>query len=158
MNNIKKITFVCHGNICRSPMAEFMFKDMLVKEGLVDFFEVNSVATSSEEIYHGVGNPVYPPAKRELLKHGISCEGKRAVQLKTSDYDNSDLFVCMDEYNLKNCLRIFGSDKRNKVCKLLDFCGGGNVADPWYTDRFDVTYADINRGLIALIKNLKGDK
>ncbi len=158
MNNIKRITFVCHGNICRSPMAEFMFKDMLLKEGLTDDFKVNSVATSSEEIYHGIGNPVYPSAKRELLKHGISCDGKRAVQLKASDYDKSDLFVCMDKNNLKNCLRIFGSDKDGKVCKLLDFCGSGDVADPWYTDRFDVTYSDIQRGLVALLENLKGNK
>ena len=158
MKNIKRITFVCHGNICRSPMAEFTFKNMLLEQGLLDEFEVNSCATSSEEIWNGIGNPVYPPAKRELSKHGISCEGKRAVKLLSTDYDKSDLFICMDSYNVKNTLRIFGADKQNKVCKLLDFCGGGDVADPWYTDRFDITYNDILRGLKALLEDLMGNE
>ena len=115
MDKITKITFVCHGNICRSPMAEFMFKSMLDNLGILGEFEVNSCATSSEEIYMGVGNPVYPPARVELKKHGISCDGKRAVKLLASDYDKSQLFICMDDYNVKNCLRIFGVDNENKV-------------------------------------------
>lgn len=102
-----KIMFVCLGNICRSPMAEFVFKKMLTEKGLDKDFVVCSSATSTEEI----GNPVYPPAQRELAKHSISCEGKRAVQLKKSDYDNYDYFICMDDSNLRNILRIFGDDK-----------------------------------------------
>ena len=143
-NRVSKIMFVCHGNICRSPMAEFIFKDMLKKKGLEDKFIVSSSATSDEEIWGGVGNPVYPPAKQELLRHGISCEGKRAVQLKRSDYDNYDLFICMDSNNVRNTKRIFGTDKEDKIRKLLDYVGGG---DPWYYGNFDKTYADIERGL-----------
>ena len=146
-NRVSKIMFVCHGNICRSPMAEFIFKDMLKKKGLEDKFIVSSSATSDEEIWGGVGNPVYPPAKQELLRHNISCEGKRAVQLKRSDYDNYDLFICMDSNNVRNTKRIFGTDKEDKIRKLLDYVGGGDVADPWYYGNFDKTYADIKRGL-----------
>ena len=153
---IRKIMFVCHGNICRSPMAEFMCKDMLNKMGVLDEFTISSCATSSEEIYRGVGNPVYPPAKRELQKHGISCDGKRAVQLQKSDYEKYDLFVCMDNHNVYNALSIFGSDKEKKVKLLLDFTGsGGEVADPWYYGGFDKTYDDIEKGLIALINFIK---
>ena len=144
---VSKIMFVCHGNICRSPMAEFIFKDMLKKNGLEDKFIVASSATSDEEIWGGEGNPVYPPAKQELLRHNISCEGKRAVQLKRSDYDNYDLFICMDSNNVRNTKRIFGTDKEDKIRKLLDYVGGGDVADPWYYGNFDKTYADIERGL-----------
>ena len=146
-NRVSKIMFVCHGNICRSPMAEFIFKDMLKKKGLEDKFIVSSSATSDEEIWGGVGNPVYPPAKQELLRHNITCEGKRAVQLKRSDYDNYDLFICMDSNNVRNTKRIFGTDKEDKIRKLLDYVGGGDVADPWYYGNFDKTYADIERGL-----------
>ena len=148
---MKKIMFVCHGNICRSPMAEFIFKDMLVKKGIQDDFFVASSATSTEEI----GNPVYPPAKAELAKHGISCEGKRAVQITRSDYDKYDLFVVMDSNNLRNISRIFGDDPKCKVHKLMDYTGrGGDVADPWYSYRFDVAYQDIYEGCEALLKTL----
>ena len=147
--------FVCHGNICRSPMAEFIFKKMLAEKGLSEGFVVASSATSTEEIWGDVGNPVYPPAKKELLKHGISCEGKRAVQLKKSDYNKYDLFVAMDSMNVRNIMRIFGSDKDSKVSKLLDHTDEkGDVADPWYTGRFEVTYSDIERGCKALLKEL----
>ena len=143
--------FVCHGNICRSPMAEFIFKDMLVKKGIQDDFFVASSATSTEEI----GNPVYPPAKAELAKHGISGEGKRAVQIKKSDYDKYDLFIVMDSNNLRNISRIFGDDPECKVHKLMDYTGrGGDVADPWYSDRFDIAYQDIYEGCEALLKTL----
>lgn len=152
---MKRIMFVCHGNICRSPMAEFIFKKMLAEKGLSEGFVVASSATSTEEIWGDVGNPVYPPAKKELLKHGISCEGKRAVQLKKSDYNKYDLFVAMDSMNVRNIMCIFGSDKDSKVSKLLDHTDEkGDVADPWYTGRFEVTYSDIERGCKALLKEL----
>ncbi len=143
-----KIMFVCHGNICRSPMAEFIFKDMVEKKGLSDSFFIVSAATSTEEI----GNPVYPPAVRELAKHGIGCAGKCAVQLQKADYDKYDLFVCMDDRNIRNISRIFGADPENKVHKLMDYTNrGGDVADPWYTDRFDIAYNDICEGCAALL-------
>lgn len=152
---MKRIMFVCHGNICRSPMAEFIFKNMLTEMGVRENFVVSSCATSTEEIWGDVGNPVYPPAKKELLRHGISCEGKRAVQLRKSDYEKYDLFLCMDSMNVRNALRILGSDKDNKVKKLMDYTTEkGDVADPWYTGRFDVTYSDIEKGCKALLKEL----
>lgn len=144
-----KILFVCLGNICRSPMAEFIFKDMLKKCGRESEFIVASSATSTEEIWNGIGNPVYPPAKSELAKHGISCEGKIAVQLKKSDYDKYDLFLCMDSRNVTNTMRIFGSDPDHKVRKLLK---NKDVSDPWYTDKFDVAYNDIYKGCKGLLK------
>ena len=146
-----KIMFVCHGNICRSPMAEVIFKDMLSKKGVSDDFLVASSATSTEEI----GNPVYPPAKAELARHGLSCEGKRAVQLKNSDYDKYDLFIVMDSNNIRNIGRIFGDDPEGKVHKLMDYTSrGGDVADPWYSYRFDIAYQDIYDGCEALLKTL----
>ena len=150
-----KIMFVCHGNICRSPMAEFIFKKLVLENGLEQEFIVQSSATSTEEIWRGVGNPVYPPAKRELLKHGITCDGKRAVQLKEEDYENYDLFVCMDSANVRNATRILSGDSQNKVVKLLSFAGReDDVSDPWYTDRFDVAYKDILVGCEALFKQI----
>ena len=150
------IMFVCHGNICRSPMAEFMFKDMLKNAGISEGFTVCSSATSSEEIWNGIGNPVYPPARAELLKHGISSEGKRAVQLKKSDYENFDLFLCMDGRNLVNAKRMLGGDKENKVKKLLSLTGSDrDVADPWYTDDFTTAYSDIYEGCKALLEMIQ---
>ena len=155
---MKRIMFVCHGNICRSPMAEFVFKKMINEKGIGDSFVVASSATSTEEIWGEVGNPVYPAAKKELLKHGITCEGKRAVQLKKSDYDKYDLFIAMDSMNVRNIMRIFGSDKEGKVSRLLDLTDDKrDVADPWYTGRFDVTYSDIEKGCTALLKELTDD-
>ena len=150
-----RIMFDSHGNICRSPMAEFIFKDMISKRGIADKFTVSSSATSTEEIWNGIGNPVYPPAKAELARHGISCDGKRAVQLQKSDYSKYDIFVCMDSANVRNSLRIFGSDPENKVCKLMQFTDhGGDVADPWYSDRFDIAYSDIYEGCEKLLAKL----
>ena len=114
-----KVLFICHGNICRSPMAEFIFKDMVSKQSS-DRFYIASAATSTEEIWNGIGNPVYPPAREELAKHGIDCKGKRAVQLTKADYDKYDYILGMDHWNLKNMLRILKSDPEDKVKLLLD--------------------------------------
>lgn len=151
-----RIMFVCHGNICRSPMAEFIFKDLIKKQFIEDKFFVASSATSTEEIYMGIGNPVYPPAKEELLKHGISSDGKRAVQLKQSDYEKYDYFIGMDSANIRNMNIILGGDKDGKISKLLDYTDKkGDVSDPWYSDRFDIAYSDIYRGCAALLEKLK---
>ena len=151
-----RIMFVCHGNICRSPMAEFIFKKMISDAGRQDDFFVSSCATSTEEIWNGVGNPVYPPARRELMKHGITCDGKTAVLLKKSDYDKYDLFVCMDERNLLGMRRILGADPEGKIRKLMSYTErGGDVGDPWYSGRFDVAYADIYDGCVGLFEELK---
>ena len=155
---MKRIMFVCHGNICRSPMAEFIFKDLLKKRGRENEYIVASSATSTEEIWNGIGKPVYPPAKAELLKHGITCEGKRAVQLKKSDYDKYDIFLAMDSMNIRNIGRIFGADPLGKVHKLMDLTDRpGDVADPWYSGRFEVAYSDIREGCMALLNKLEDD-
>ena len=131
-------------------MAEFIFKDMAKRAGRENEFVISSSATSTEEIYNGVGNPVYPPARDELARHGIRCDGKRAVQLKAEDAECYDLFLCMDSANVRNAKRILGDTSAHKVKKLLDYAGGGDVADPWYSDRFDIAYEDINEGCQAL--------
>jgi len=147
-----RVMFVCHGNICRSPMAEFIMKKLAAESGLGDELFISSSATSTEEL----GNPVYPPARAELAAHGMSCRGKTAVQLKKSDYDRYDLFVGMDSANIRNMNRIFGSDKEEKIYKLLTFAGrGSDVSDPWYSGDFGTAYRDIEegcRGLLGLIK------
>ena len=151
-----KIMFVCHGNICRSPMAEFIFKRLIVENGTESNYIIASSATSTEEIWNGIGNPVYSPARVELAKHGISCDGKRAVQLQKSDYDKYDLFIGMDSANIRNMHRIFGTDPDGKIHKLMDYTGrGGDVADPWYSDRFDITYKDVSEGCLALLAALE---
>lgn len=151
---MKKIMFVCHGNICRSPMAEFILRDM-AKTAEVELF-ISSSATSTEEIWNGVGNPVYPPARQELAKHGIACGDKRAVQLKRSDYDSYDLFIGMDSNNIRNMHRILGGDPDGKIRKLMDYTDqGGDVADPWYSERFDIAYRDIYEGCLGLINILE---
>jgi len=150
-----RIMFVCHGNICRSPMAEFILKDMVSRLGIADEFVIASSATSTEEIFRGVGNPVYPPAREELAKHGISCEGKRAVQLQMSDYGKYDLFIGMDSANIRNMIRMLGGDPEGKIRKLMDYVGGGDVADPWYSGNFQVTYRDIYNGCTALLEKIR---
>lgn len=148
-----RVMFVCHGNICRSPMAEFVFMDLINKKGFNDKFIVSSSATSTEEIWNGVGNPVYPPAKRVLNSRGINCDGKRAVQLKKEDYNNYDYFVGMDGANIRNMHRILMGDPDKKIYKLLTFAGrSDDVADPWYTGDFETTYRDVSEGCNALLE------
>lgn len=150
-----KVLFVCHGNICRSPMAEFIFRDMAEKEGVADQLSVASAATSSEEIWGGVGNPVYPPAEAELKRHGLSGKGKRAVQLKKKDYDEYDFLIGMDENNIRNMERMTGHKKGEKISKLLSYTGSNrDVSDPWYSRRFDVAYQDIEEGCRAFLEYL----
>ena len=146
-----KILFVCHGNICRSPMAEFVMKDLVKKKGMADQFEIASAATSTEEI----GNPVYPPAKRKLKEHGISCEGKTARQMTKADYSYYDYIIAMDRFNLRNMTKFVGNDPDNKVSLMLDFTNRpGDVADPWYTGDFDATWDDVYEGCLGLLKKL----
>lgn len=150
-----KIMFVCHGNICRSPMAEFVLKDMVKRRGLEKDFIISSSATSTEEIYNGIGNPVYPPARAILEAHGINPSGKRAVQLKASDYDKYDLFIGMDSANIRNMTRILDGDNDNKIRKLMEYKGSSaDVSDPWYTRDFDRCYKDIYASCEALLNLL----
>ena len=151
---MKKILFVCHGNICRSPMAEFVMKDLVEKNGLEEQFYIESAATSTEEI----GNEVYPPAKRKLAEHGISCKGKTARQMKKGDYERFDLLIGMDEWNIRNMLRICGGDPKGKIHKLLDYTNRkGDVADPWYTGDFDTTWHDVTEGCERLLESFDFD-
>ena len=143
-----RIMFVCHGNICRSPMAEVIFRDLVQKKGLQNLFSVSSCATSTEEIWNGIGNPIYPEAEAELRKHGLSANGHRAVLLTKKDYEKYDLFFGMDERNMRGMLRIFGSDPENKVRKLRR----EDVSDPWYYGHFDVVYDEIKEGCEAILE------
>ena len=148
---MKKILFVCHGNICRSPMAEFVMKDLVEKAGLAAQFHIESAATSCEEI----GNPVYPPARRKLAEHGIACGGHAARQLTQSDYKEFDLLIGMDKANLRNMQRICGGDPHGKIHLLLDYIGHPrDVADPWYTGDFEATWQDVLAGCQGLLKVL----
>ena len=145
-----KILFVCHGNICRSPMAEFVMKDLVKKAGLESQFQIVSAATSTEEI----GNPVYPPARRKLAEHGISCAGKTARQLTKADYTRNDLLIGMDRANIRNMNRICGGDPDGKIKLLLSYTDhSGDVADPWYTGDFDATWRDVMEGCQGLLKS-----
>ena len=150
-----KILFICHGNICRSPMAEFIMKKKVQDLGIADQFYIASAATSSEEIWNGVGNPVYPLAREELAKHGISCEGKRAVQLTKSDYEKYDYLIGMDQMNIRNIEKITGQ-RGGKIKLLLSYCGrNDSVADPWYTGDFQVTYRDVQDGCEGFLRYLQ---
>ncbi len=151
---MKRILFVCLGNICRSPMAEFILRRMLCDAGRAGDFSVASAATSDENVFRGVGAPVYPPAKAVLRRHGIDCSGKRARQAQQSDYDAFDLIVCMDDANVRSLTRIFGGDPQGKIVKLMNFTGTpDNVADPWYTGDFETAYRDIEAGCRALLQS-----
>ena len=172
-----RVLFICHGNICRSPMSEYIFKDMIEKRGLKDLFEVASVATSTEEIWGPVGNPVYPPAQDELRRHGIGktpytdFSSKRAVQVKKADYNYYDYLLCADTMNIRNTTRITGPDVDNKIHLLLDFAdaekcirakakgepipnSGRSIADPWYTGNFVTTYNDIVEGCEGFLETV----
>ena len=146
-----KILFVCHGNICRSPMAEFVMKDMVKKKGIQDMFEIASAATSTEAL----GESVYPPARRKLNEEGISCSGKTARQMTKDDYGYYDYIIAMDRLNLRNMARFVGNDPDNKVSLLMDYTSTPrDVADPWYTGDFQETWEDVNMGCEGLIKRL----
>lgn len=146
-----RVLFVCHGNICRSPMAEFIFKALLQANGLEGEYYVESAATSTEEI----GNPIYPPARRCLRQHGVAFdEDKTARQIRREDYDRFDRIICMDRLNLNWIRRIIPSDPQGKIHLLMSYTGSGrDVADPWYTGDFEATFQDILSGCESMIKN-----
>ena len=150
-----RLLFVCHGNICRSPMAEFVMKELLRQRGLAAAFEIASAATSREEL----GNPVYPPARRKLAEHGVSCAGHAARQMTRRDYERFDRILGMDRANVRNIQRIAGGDPESKISLLLDHAGkpGQEVADPWYTGDFDAAWNDILAGCKGLLEELMAD-
>ena len=151
-----KILFICHGNICRSPMAEFIFKKMLAEQGLSNEFVVDSAATSTEEIWNGIGNPVYPPAREKLKEHGISCDGKRARQITKEDESKYDFLIAMDTRNLKNMEKVFGNEAKHKTHLLLEYTGDTrSISDPWYSNDFDTAYNEIEQGCKALLESLE---
>ena len=148
-----RILFVCHGNICRSPMAEIVMADMVEKAGLENKIQVASAATTTEEI----GNPVYPPAARMLARHGLPSGGHRARQMTYADYQSYDLIVGMDRENLYDMRRICRGDPEGKVCLLMDFTDRpGDVADPWYTRDFEATWRDVDEGCRGLLEWCRG--
>ncbi len=154
---MKKIMFVCHGNICRSPMAEFVMKELVRKAFLNEELYIESSATSSEEI----GNGIFPAAASALSLHNVPCEGHRARRFTVNDYNDFDIIVVMEDYNLRNLMRIIGCDCEGKVWKLLDFvadepqrCCGADISDPWYHGNFDKTYNEIYAGCKALLRYL----
>ena len=146
---MKKIIFVCLGNICRSPMAEFVVKDIVEKAGLSHEFEIASAATSTYEI----GNPVYPPARQKLAENGIDCKGKTARQITKKDYDYYDYIVAMDQSNIRNLKNMLSNDPQGKISLLMDYTSRpADVADPWYTGDFQATWDDVSEGCEALLK------
>lgn len=158
-----RVLFICHGNICRSPMSEFVLKDMVEKQGLTDLFEIASAATSTEEIWSGIGNPIYPPAQAELKRRGIgqtpytNFKNKRARQVTKQDYRYYDYLLCADTMNIRNTIRITGEDTEDKIRLLLDYSDrpGHSIADPWYTGNFDATYRDVVDGCNGFLEYLR---
>ena len=150
-----KVLFVCLGNICRSPMAEFLLKDIVEKRGMKDDFYIESAGTSSEEY----GNPVHRGAKRKLAEYGINCDGKYARQINKNDFDNFDYIITMEDVHIHQIARMMGPDRNKKIYKLLDFTNNPrDIADPWYTGNFDETYDDIMEGLDGFMKYLENKK
>ncbi len=157
-----KILFVCHGNICRSPIGEFIMKDIVNKQGLSDKFHIESSATHTDEIWNGVGSPVYPPARAKLRQYGIGTDdnelgvsAKRARLTTKADYDRFDYIIGMDSANIRDLNRMFGGDPDKKVFKMLEFAGrDGDVADPWYTGNFDATWRDCSDGCHGLFREI----
>ena len=146
-----KVLFICHGNICRSPMAEFAMRELVCKAGREDEFTIASAAVSAEEL----GNPVYPPVRRLLAAHGIDCAGKTARRTTADDYDDYDLLIGMDESNLRGMRRICGGDPDGKLCLLMDYTARPRpVADPWYTRDFEAAWRDVCEGCRALLAAL----
>ena len=146
-----KVLFICHGNICRSPMAEYILKRLTAQRGIADRFHIESAATSSEEI----GNPIYPPAKAELARHGIHVTSHRARRIRPEDYDEYDYLIAMESYNIRNMMRVFRDDPDDKICRLLDFTGRPrDIADPWYTRDFGQTYTEIVEGCESFLEQL----
>lgn len=157
MKNVKRITFVCHGNVCRSPMAEFIMRDLMKKAG-ISGITVDSAATTDDEIFGAVGNPVYPAARYELICRGLDPSGKRARRVRADDYEKSDLFVCMDEENYRDIIALFRGDPQGKVKKILSFVGSdGDVSDPWYTGKFAEVYVEIERGCKGILRLITSD-
>ncbi len=160
-----RILFVCHGNICRSTMAEFVMKDIVNKQGLSDAFHIESSATHTDEIWNGVGSPVYPPARAKLREHGIGTEDnelgvseKRARLTSRTDYNKYDYIIGMDSANMRNLSSLFGGDPDHKLYKMLDFTDrDGDVADPWYTGNFDATWRDVSEGCHGLFRRILSD-
>ena len=160
-----RILFVCHGNICRSTMAEFVMKDIVNKQGLSDAFHIESSATHTDEIWNGVGSPVYPPARAKLREHGIGTpdnelgvSAKRARLTSRTDYDKFDYIIGMDSANMRNLNSLFGGDPDHKLYKMLDFADrDGDVADPWYTGNFDATWRDVSEGCHGLFRQILTD-
>ena len=147
-----RILFICHGKICRSPMAERVFADLVRRQGRADEFEIASAATSREEI----GNPIYPPASRLLRARGIDPSGHAARQVTAEDYETYDHLILMDAQNHRNLMRLLGGDPQGKVSSLLSWCGrDGDVADPWYTGDFEATYRDVMDGCTAILERLR---
>lgn len=151
MQNKIKVLMICHGNICRSPMAEYVLKNLVTTRGIADQFHIASAATSYEEI----GNPVYPPAKAELARHGISCKGHAARKLIKKDFEEFDYLIAMEQYNLRNIRREFGEELAGQVSLLLDYTDTpGDIDDPWYSGGFDVTYKEVLKGCEGLLEHL----
>ena len=148
---MKKILFVCHGNICRSPMAEYVMRHLVTEAGCDTVYLIDSAATSAEEL----GNPVYPPVRKKLAEHNIACGGHKARQICHNDYDYYDLIIGMDKYNMQNMYRFFGDDPQGKLHILSEYSDiGHDVADPWYTRDFETTYSDVLAGCTGLFQFL----
>ena len=153
-----KILFVCHGNICRSPMAEYIFRKLVSDAGVSDKFEIASAATSSEEIWNGRGNPVYPAAKQKLYEHGMNCDEKRARQITAKDYAYYDLLIGMDEMNIRNMQQMYQNDPDRKIHLLLEYTGiHRGISDPWYSGDFNTAYREIEDGCVALFEYLTNE-